>query len=234
MKKHHFWGLSLVFLLFFSCSAQVSGSLSADGSAQLSVASSLKPRITSLIRTFAAAGGQTDGTVIDGQVIAMSMTNAPGIASILLRNTAPAALEGTLVISNINDFLSAADGTGFINFEQESSGGRFEINITRENGPVVLGLLSPDITAYLEALMAPIASGEELTKLEYLDLVGSIFNRVISDEIASSRFRASVEFPGRITNVRGGTFSGRRADFDISLLDLLVLEEPLSYEVRWR
>ena len=33
---------------------------------------------------------------------------------------------------------------------------------------------------------------------------------------------------------KGGAFSGRKAEFEIPLIDLLVLEAPLSYEVTWR
>jgi hypothetical protein len=73
-----------------------------------------------------------------------------------------------------------------------------------------------------------------MTKLEYLELVSTIYSKAISDEIAASRIRASIDFPGTVTAARGGTFSGRRADFDIPLLDLLVLETPQTYEVTWR
>jgi hypothetical protein len=81
--------------------------------------------------------------------------------------------------------------------------------------------------------MAPLATGEELDKAEYLELVASFYNRAISEEIAASRIRASLDFPGAVTSVQGGTFSGRRVTFDIPLLDLLVLETPLSYSVAW-
>jgi len=37
-----------------------------------------------------------------------------------------------------------------------------------------------------------------------------------------------------VQSVRGGTFSGRRAEFSIPLVDILVMETPLSYEVVWR
>jgi hypothetical protein len=163
------------------------------------------------------------------------MSTAPGVTSVLFRNTAPASIEGTIQISELNDFLAAADISRgvrrrFIVFEQ----GCCEIYINRENGPVILGLLSPDITDYLNALMAPIATGENMSKTEYLELVSSFYNRTISNEIAGSRIRASIEFPGTITSVRGGTFSGRRAEFDIPLLDLLVLETPMVFEVQWR
>jgi hypothetical protein len=225
--------LCTVLLIMASCAARIDGSLEADGSAVLSVNMSLEPRITALIRSLSAAGGQANAQVLDGTAIAQSMSNAPGIASVTFRNTAAAAIEGQVHISHINEFLSIAGGRGFISFEQGQNGGRCEININRENSPAVLEFLSPEISDYLNALMAPIATGEELSKPEYLELVASFYNRAISDEIASSRIRVSIEFPGTITSIRGGTSSGRRANFDISLLDLLVLETPITYVVTW-
>jgi len=190
-----------------------------------------------MIKSFGSAMGQTDSPILDAAAIAKSMSAAPGIASVSLKNTAQAAVEGAVRLSKAGEFLAAANNGDnqkkFIVFEQ-GNGGRCEININRVNGPEILELLSPEIADYLNALMAPIATGEILSKTEYLELVTSMYNKAISDEIASSRIRASIDFPGVITRVKGGTFSGRRADFDISALDLLVLETPLFYEVQWK
>jgi hypothetical protein len=194
--------------------------------------------MTALIRALSAAGEQiSTETVLDGEAIALSMSAAPGIASVTLRNTSPSAIDGTVRISNVSEFLSAAEGgqkSGFIVFEQGSGGGRCEININRENGPQLLSLLSPEISDYLEALMAPIATGEEMSHADYLSLIGVVYSRAISDEITASRIHASIEFPGTVTAAKGGAFSGRRAEFNIPLLDLLVLEVPIAYEVRWK
>jgi len=190
--------------------------------------------MTALIRSLSAAGGNREAgsQVLDGAAISQSMTAAPGVESVSLRNTASAALEGPVRISKIGDFL-AGGGRGFITFEQGGSGGRCVININRETGPQILGMLSKDVVEYLEALMAPLATGERLGKAEYLSLVSSVYSKPQSDEISSSRIRASITFPGTIRNVKGGTFNGRQAIFDIPLLDLLVLDTPLSYEVTW-
>jgi len=236
MKR--FFPVCLAIFTLISCTARIDGSLAADGSAVLSVNMSLEPRMTALIRSLSAAGGQSDGPVLDGQAIAMSMSETPGISYVTFRNTSAAAIEGQIRINNVSDFLAAAD---FITFEQGASGGRCLIGINRDNGPVIVELLSEEIADYLNALMAPLATGEEMTKSEYLDLVAMFYNRTISEEIAGSRIRASFEFPGPVTSVsapglaqeRGGAFSGRRATFDIPLLDLLVLETPLIYEVNW-
>jgi hypothetical protein len=167
------------------------------------------------------------------------MAASPGVASVALRNRTPSAVEGPVKISRIGDFLrrgmAAGDTAGFITFEQTSpSGGRCSVRIGLDSGPQILTLISQDIVDYLGALMAPIATGEAVTKAEYLDLVASVYGRGIADEMSTATVRAVIDFPGPVQSAQGGTFSGKRAEFNIPLLDILVLETPLSYEIRWR
>ena len=237
--------LILYSVLFISCEARIDGSLAADGSASLNVNMSLYPRMASLIQRMSAIG-EHEEQILNGPEIARSMVSAPGIASVVLRNTSSSALNGQVRISQISDFLSAGMNTeagasgevsrgqmGFITFERRGAGGRVEININLSNGHIILALLSPQISDYLTALMAPIVTNERSTKTEYLDLVTTVYNRSITDEIARSTINVSIEFPGRVISATGGTFTGRRVVFNIPLIDLLVLETPLRYEVAW-
>jgi hypothetical protein len=233
MKIRYFLILTVVILPLFSCAARINGSVNADGSGIFSAEMSIGPRMTAMIRSFNSVAGQNDGLILDGPAIARSMS-IEGITSVSLKNTDPSAVEGEFRILNINRFLAAGDKGGFITFTQGSNGGSCKININLENGPVILENLSPEIADYLNALMAPIATGEAMSKSEYLDLVAVFYNRNISNEIASSTIHASINFPGNITSVTGGTFSGKKADFEISVLDFLVLEKPLICEVNWR
>jgi hypothetical protein len=201
----------------------------------MSVSLALEPRITALVRNLASAGGQADAQILNGPAIAKSMTaSALGNVSASFKNTSPSAIEGNVKIADINRFLARGDTGRFVEFEQGKNGGKCNIYIDIDNGPVILNLLSADVAAYLNVLMAPLATGEEMTKSEYLALVSSIFSKAISDEIASSRVRASVGFPGQITSVKGGAFSGKNAEFDIPLIEILVLETPVTYEVNWK
>jgi len=226
-----FLPLCFLILALTSCAARINGTLAADGSASLSLNLALEPAMTSLIQRLNEAGSGASGTVLNGSSIASSFASAPGVTSATFRNLTPSSIEGQVRISAISDFLGTR--RGFITFEQRAAGGRCVINLNRTNGPEILGLLSEEISDYLNALMAPVATGEEMTRAEYLDLVASFYNRNIRNEIEASRVRVSLDFPGAITSARGGTFSGRRANFDIPLLDLLVLENPLVYEVTW-
>jgi len=197
-----------------------------------------------MLQALSAAGGQGDTPIINGQEIAASMSHAKGIDSVSFVNASVSAINGQIRISAVNDFLSPADRRGFVTFTQRAgsggtstgginSGGTCVININRDNGHRMLQLLSPEISDYLEIFMAPIITREVISKAEYLDQVAGFYNRTISNEIASSRIRASLDFPGTIQSVTGGTFSGRRAVFEVMLVDLFVLEQPMRFEVVW-
>ncbi|MDR0316756.1 MAG: hypothetical protein LBH97_07655 [Treponema sp.] len=228
--------LALLTALFVSCAARISGGLDAGSAGNFTISASLQPRMSALIRSLQALGGDVrpDSPILDGRAIAQSMSAAPGVSSVSFRNTAPGSIEGPVQISKIGDFLAGGGRTGgFISFEQQAGTGRCAINISRESGPEILSFISPEIADYLSVLMAPLATGEELTKTDYVMLVSSIYGRGIADEISGSTIRASIDFPGPVQSVKGGTFSGRRAEFAIPLVDLLVLENPLSYEITW-
>jgi len=224
---------SAVFTLF-SCTARIDGNITANGSAVMTVNMSIGQRMTALIKSMAAAGGQENIQILNGQAISKSMSQAPGIDSVSLKNTSQTAVDGQVKISKINLFLNEVKGKEFINFEQGTAGGKCVFSVNIDNSQIILEHLSKDVSDYLNAIMAPAATGEKMSRNEYLEIVASFYNKGISDEIAASKVRVSIDFPGAVTSAKGGTFSGKKAVFDIPLLDLLVLETPLVYEVNWK
>jgi len=225
-------------LLFFSCATRISGSLQNNGQADLNISAAMEPRMTALIRSLSTASGAAqpaDAPVLDGPALSASMSGAPGIALVSFKNKTPSAIEGPVKISKIGDFLAGGGATGFITFQQNNpSGGKCSVHIDLDTGPDILALISPDIVDYLTTLMAPIATGDVMTKPEYLELVTSVYRKGIADEISGAAIRASLDFPGPVQSVKGGSFSGRRVEFDIPLIDILVLDKPLHYEIVWR
>ncbi|GHU64201.1 hypothetical protein FACS189447_00480 [Spirochaetia bacterium] len=239
-KKLVFFVYSLVFFLFFACSARIEGSLKQGGSADLTLKTSLEPRMTSLIKSFQSIMGPSGSAelILDGQGIGKSMAAAPGIASVSLKNTAPAAIEGTVGVSKAGDFLAVGEKK-FVTYTDNTAdagaepSGRLVIALDLQTAPDVLALLSPDAVDYLNALMAPAATGEVISRREYLNLVSTLYGKPIADEIQNAAIRASLNLPGPITFIHGGTAAGSRADFEVPLLDLLVLDTPIYYEVSW-
>ena len=244
-----------------SCSAEIEGMVREGGAADLTLKSSLGPRTIALIRSLqdfmgakanppGSHGGQGSSGVpiLDGPAISRSMAAAPGVRSVSLQEPRPAgqaaaagsALDGTISLSNVGDFLSGTGVNGlsaakFITYSEGKSAGSSSIVVTldKDRAPDVISRLSPEVGDYLNALMAPVVLGECSTKQEYLDLLTQVYGRSLSDEIAAAHIRAAIEFNRPITAVQGGSGKGKKAEFDIPLVDLLVLEKPLVWEISW-
>ena len=219
--------------MFLSCSARIDGVVMGGGAAEVSVRTSLGPRTVSLVQSLRGFMGDTRNTpILNGDTISRSLAAASGIKSASFKNTGPEALEGTISISNVGDFL-LSEKDMFITYSDGANSSSITIVMDRDSAPLLISRLSPEVGEYLSALMAPVALGEYMPASEYLSLVAMVYGRPLADEIAAARIRASIEFPRQVTSVTGGSSSGRRAEFDVPLLDILVLERPLQYEVKW-
>ena len=234
--KKMFFFLFLPFLtLMFSCVTEITGVIREGGAAELTLDTTMGPRTTALIRSLRAfAGDEANAPILDGSAITSSMALAPGVRAVSLRNTGPEVMVGSISISNLGNFLTLPNVENqFVTFTEGRSASSIVVLLDKASAPQLISLLSPEISDYLSALMAPVVLGETMTASEYLNLVASVYSRPLANEIAEARIRVTIEFPRPVTSIHGGTFSGTRAEFDISLLDILVLERPLRYEVNW-
>ena len=223
-----------VFVLFPSCSGRINAQLVQDGSGSVQLQAGLEPNMTALIRSLRQLGASQSGPLLDAATLNRSLQAASGVSSSALRNSGQEKIEGSIGISRIGDLLNSG-ANRFVRYEAPSgaSPGRLAIHLDRSITPQLLMQIYPEAVDYLSALMAPAATGEALSKAEYLLLVESVYGKALASEIASSRVTAAITMPGAVKSVKGGTFSGREARFDIALADLLVLEQPLDYEISW-
>ncbi|MCL2601237.1 MAG: hypothetical protein FWD91_00330 [Treponema sp.] len=226
--------------VLFSCTARIDGVVRHGGAADITVSATLQPGTAALVRTIRGfmGGGTADANapLLDAAMIGRSITAAPGVSAASFANENPSAINGRFSIASIGDFLDAGDSEGrFIAFTEGAAAGASSIalSLDRDSAPRFISHLSPELSEYLAALMAPVVSGEDVTKQEYLNIATMVYGRVVADEIAAATIRVSIEFPRSVTAVQGGAARGNRAEFDIPLVDLLVLENPLQYEVRW-
>ncbi|MDR0569214.1 MAG: hypothetical protein LBG87_08425 [Spirochaetaceae bacterium] len=241
--KHILFCVAFGCVLFASCSGRVNGVLREDGSADLTLRASVEPRMAGLIRALSRLNNPSASAsdpILNGPAIAASMSAAPGVKSASFRNTTPTSIEGTIAFTRVDAFLAIPGNQGagaFVTYGQTSAGGRFRIALNRSTGPRLVAAVSPDVSVYLEALMAPVVTGEVVSKTEYLNMVRSVYGKPIADEIAAAKIQASIDFPRPIDTIRRGAVSSadkNRGEFTIPLLDLLVLESPLEYEVSWK
>jgi len=173
------------------------------------------------------AGKNGESAVFDAAEMNRALARMEGVGPVFLKNSSERVIKGPIAISRIDKFPLLA-------FENSNSGGYVSITLDRKTSAEALSLLSPDLVDYLSSLAAPLATGEELGKAEYLELVASIYGKALAAEIASAWFTLTLELPGPISAVQGGTRNkSNKAEFKIPLVDILVLEKTLVYEARW-
>jgi hypothetical protein len=229
----------LAALLLAACSAQIDGVFEAAGRAELSVSAAVQPKTAAMIRrVLSKTSGSSPSALLNAAALNNSFARLESVERASFYNRTPNLLDGRLVVARIDELVAQQSGgeeaRRFITWEQNAGGGRAFIHIDRKNGPKIVEFLSGDLSAYLAALMAPVATGEELGAKEYLELVRSVYDADIASEIESSRVKLKIKFPARIRSVKGGSGNADVAEFDVPLLSLLVLEKPLSYEVTWQ
>lgn len=91
--------------------------------------------------------------------------------------------------------------------------------------------------SYVDLFMAPVFTGEQMSGDEYTALIASLYGRALADEIAGASMDITLTAP-KGEKVASCTkddakLTGRRAQFSIPLLDLLVLEAPQTYRITW-
>jgi hypothetical protein len=224
-----------------SCSAKIDGVLQSGGAGSFTVSVTFSPKMEELVASLSKnknkGNASSNKTALDAASISESLKQAPGIASVDLKNSGSRTIQGVVKINDVGSLLSAPlEGGGYIRlvqYEESSTSGRITFSLDRDSGSKVLAFLSEDISDYLTTLFAPIASGEKMSDEEYLAEVNKWYPGGLADEIKSAKINVRVKFPGKINRIKGGEFQGDEAVFDVSLLDILVLEKPFVWEVQW-
>lgn len=225
--------------LFASCASRASldlAKLPETGAVTLSFATSLSPTAKTLLSRFTGAGsaGATakgtenaplfDGIAVKESLAAAGMTGAKVTAdgtSLALDATAPQ--PGKILHGALN---------------ADASSRTFRIAIDRNTINASMDLMPASARDYLDLLMAPAFTGEDLSAAEYREILGATYGKTLSAELDKSAFTLSVRAPGPIKAAKTGegaavTFTGETATFTVPLITLLVLENPVTLEVAW-
>ncbi|GMO28044.1 MAG: hypothetical protein Ta2B_08650 [Termitinemataceae bacterium] len=238
----HLLRLCLIFsaLIYTSCTTSITGAVQRDGSAEISLDCDLGTKITGLLKSFSANSNGQAGKlaknvpIIDAALLNGSLKKANGIIAVNLRNRGENGIYGGISISKVGELLKSGGGYNFVTFTPGTDGGgKIVINISLNNSSQILLAVSEDFHDYLSALMAPCATGENLTKTEYLKAVADVYGKDIAAEINTAHFKANITFPKDLKTIKGGTKNGKTASFDIALIDILVLDNSLVYEMQW-
>ena len=92
----------------------------------------------------------------------------------------------------------------------------------------------------LDLLMAPVLTGEEMDKTDYLATIALVYGQDIADEMGKASVAVSLESPvgtkikkTSLAKVAKSETSGRKVSFSIPFVDLLILMDAQTFSITW-
>lgn len=104
--------------------------------------------------------------------------------------------------------------SGMISLSENS----FSIKISRENLLEFYRTLPEDFQNYLDMLMAPAFTGEEMSDGEYVELLSEVYGQALADEVSAASVKIAVVSP-----------SGMKKNYSVRLVEILNIKNALVF-----
>lgn len=193
MKKIFYFSLiSILIFTIFSCSPALSISLKNDDSADIQLEIS---NTESFFSNFSAFMDFSEDNFYDKEILSLNLEEL-GFSNINLETGKNADLKLFAQLKNLSN-LEQENPLSSLFIKNENS---FEISINPDNLIDILETL-PEITDYLDLLMAPVYTGEELSEQEYLELFASVYGKSFAKDFENTTFMLQVNVSEKINNI---------------------------------
>jgi hypothetical protein len=219
-------GLLAITALLSGCSPSVTLAVSANSANAASFYAEISPTAETLVRRFAGEGTE----IFDKAEITKSITKA-GLSIDKIEFPKKTGISVALTVPNLNTVLGSAIAVS-------STGKRLSFTLSRESLAKAIALMPASTGDYLELLMAPAFTGENLTAAEYESTIAAAYGKTVGAELMTSKLTVKVQCPApareaRIDTPATSAKAGSEATFTIPLSALLAMEKPIAAQVTW-
>lgn len=223
-------------VLFSSCSARQYIFLSGDGSGSLR----FKIDLSASLYEYIEGLGSVDRKSFDKNDpfgVPRLKAEIEKVGKVRVKNISapsPKVLEGELEFSDIDAFARSDAGSpsgGILSFSKKGSEKTLRISINKESIRASKALSSVRENE-LFRMFGPYEN-EGLSEAEYLEMMEWTLTEEGARLIPSSYVYLDITVPSSVLAQTGGTVKGKTVSFRIPLIDLLLLNKPLSYTVTY-
>ncbi|MBN1241618.1 MAG: hypothetical protein JXA15_02800 [Spirochaetales bacterium] len=222
----------LAALSLSACAASMNISLRNDLSAGVTVRVELPDEVASKIGQLRGDPPGAELPLIDPALVRAGAEDN-GVRVVEARPLGDRVFRGIFEVADLADL--GRRSLGAVSVSSSAKGGSLSVGIDRSNAAELFALF-PGIDPYLiEALSPPALDGSDLTMAEYREMLGALLGTKSLPALDAAEVDLVVELPGTpvAAGTAGFTLSGRSAKASIKLLDLLVLETPITLKVSW-
>ncbi len=218
MKKNIFYYVILLIagILLSSCSVKITMTAHVDDSGNLIFSSEIGKNLRDTILSFTA--GSTNTSLYDAETI-KSQLEETGLQNVIVsvKNDTNLTISGK--IQNVNEgFKSVPD---MVSTETLADGKKIlKLNISPEILQQAQKVFPEDVSSYIDLLMAPVFTGEQMTEDEYIDLIESVYGSSIAQEIK----KGTIDIILKSSN-------GTSSNYSMKITELLTLQSKKVFSL---
>ena len=250
MRIFHPITILIVVVLLAGCSLRQEISLRVDGSGEVTVTVQLHETAARYLLDLAEAMGDSlpadQRRVFQVETIESELRDQGGLEVISVVSPSPETLVVELLLSDIETLFAEA-GTGgeagvepVIVFRRAAGNGDtagMDFSLNRRNFPLLTRRLAIENSPM--GMLLPTDEEGFFSEEDYLDLFDYAFGDYVGDSsiekiLRDSIIRVEIEVESSVVSQSGGSLQGKVVTYDIPLLRLLTLEEPIRFGLEFR
>lgn len=208
----------------------------ADGSAAVSVQAQLQPAFAGWVQAMGEEAKTLGlknagaGALFDETAIRQGAASFAGVTVTRLAIPSRERLEMTLALADVAA-LAGAGRPQLVTLERSGSRRTLRVHLDAATYAVLKPLV-PGSDNELLGVLGP-QEKNPYTEAEYDDVLAFTVGDDAPKWVRASRIEAIVRVPGRVVAQQGGRVDGNAVRFEIPLLDVLLLRQPLVYTIEY-
>jgi hypothetical protein len=238
MKKMSVVYLAAVTVLcffFFSCSPRLLITVEDQNSGSLVFNTETGTAVESLIRSVSGAANQTP--LFEREKISRSLAEA----GLTVTDISFPDNTGIAISAQVPDFTKKNPSMpNAFSISSQSGITTMTVTVSEQILKTAAALMPPETVAYLDLLMAPVFSGEQLSRSEYIDLFAMVYGDTVASEMKKAHMYITLKSPHPIKTATVSdsaaaqvSFTGNEATFAIPLDLILTKSDTTIFTVSW-
>ena len=226
-------------VLFSSCSVKQQVELSSDGSGTAEMTADIDEMLVTYLESLAElTGDQPEGGMLfDTDEMRKGIDENPGLRVISLENTDDKHISAVVGFDDIEALIRQSEenlgNKKVITFNESNGVKEISIYIDIDNF-LDIAPLFPVVEEPLFMTFGPIEN-QGLTEDEYLEMMEYALGDGGGKLISESMITTDIVVDGELISQEGGEISGKnKVTFTTPLIRILLLDEPISYSIKFK
>jgi hypothetical protein len=225
--------LALAAGVLSACSGSAAAVLRSDGGLRVRMDASIPSPLAARLRALSSL--PADAPLFDAKNAAGTMAARPGLSLVSASSPDPDSISATVDVRDLRALLAAPDlaSTGAVRLAEGSGWKELRVRLARGSVTPLVNLVPGLDPALVDALSPPALDPDPIGRADYRRMLAGIVGEKAAVALDTAVVVLRLTAPSAVLASSGGGMDGQTLVVRVPVLDLLVLEKPLEFSLRW-